>query len=72
MKNSKAVAVVKWFSHSRGFGFLTTPDGDAFFNHRDIDPGTPGYKGLKEGQRVQYEPTTTAKGLAATHVVPVA
>ena len=69
--SSKQQAVVKWFSHKKGFGFLTTPDGDALVHHRDIEPEKPGWKNLKEGQRVEYIPVTTDKGLAATHVMPV-
>ena len=69
--SSKQSAVVKFFDHAKGFGFLTTPDGDVFVHHRDIEPGKPGYKGLSPGQHVEYEPTATDKGLAATHVVPV-
>jgi len=68
---SSKSAVVKFFDHTKGFGFLTTPNGDAFFHFRDIEPSTPGYKGLKEGQRVQYQQTTTDKGLSAKQVIPV-
>ena len=72
MKNSTAVATVKFFDHAKGYGFLTDDSGnDVFCHYRDIEPEREGYKGLKEGQRVQYEPATTDKGIAARQVVPV-
>ena len=70
MSNSKAVATVKFFDHSKGYGFLTDGSGDDVFCHyRNIEPGTSGYKGLSPGQRVEYEPTITDKGLAATRII---
>ena len=69
--SSKQQATVKWFNNEKGFGFLDSPDGDVMVHHKDIQPGVSGYKSLRQGQIVEYQPATTEKGLAATHVKPV-
>ena len=48
-------------NHSRGFGFLTTPDGEDLFFHRTNVNETP-FARLQVGDRVTY------KGLKATVV----
>ena len=68
MANSKAVATVKFFDHAKGFGFLTTPAGDVFFHYNCIEPDKPGYKGLKEGDQVEFKAVETEKGLSAVEV----
>jgi len=67
--SSKQQATVKWFDHAKGYGFLTTPNGDALVHYSDIEQ--TGYKGLKEGQQVEFIPEATDKGLTATHVIPM-
>ena len=59
---------VKWFNHTRGFGFITPADGspDVFVHYSEIQ-GT-GQKSLNEGDRVQYEVTEGEKGPKATDV----
>jgi CspA family cold shock protein len=58
---------VKWFSSSKGYGFLTTDDGkDVFVHYSGIQSG--GYKELKEGQKVEFETETGEKGLKAVNV----
>jgi cold shock protein len=62
------VGVVKWFSESRGYGFIT-PDGggkDVFVHSTGIK-GT-GYQNLKEGQRVEFEIIQGSKGPQAGNV----
>ena len=56
--SSKQTATVKWWNNEKGFGFLTTPDGDAMVHYRDIEPRQSGWKNLKEGQQVEYIPVT--------------
>ena len=68
MSNQKRQATVKWFSDEKGIGFLLTPNGDAFVHYRSIEPQREGYKTLKTGQRVEYTPITTDKGLSAAEV----
>jgi len=61
---------VKWFSASKGYGFIS-PDGegkDVFVHHSAIED--TGYTELSEGQRVDFESEEGAKGPQATAVRP--
>src|SRR5881392_1478431 len=56
---------VKWFNDAKGFGFIT-PDGggeDLFAHFSAIN--MPGFKTLKEGQKVSFEVTQGPKGKQA-------
>jgi cold shock protein len=66
-----ASGTVKWFNDAKGFGFITPDDGgkDLFAHHSEIQ-GT-GFKSLKEGQKVEYEPTQGQKGPAAGKIRPL-
>ena len=59
---------VKWFNNAKGFGFIGPEDGskDIFVHYSAIQ--LEGYKGLKEGQRVEYEVAQGAKGAQAANV----
>jgi cold shock protein len=63
-----AKGTVKWFSDSKGFGFITPEDGtkDVFAHHTEIQ--MDGYKSLKEGQSVEFEPLEGQKGPAASKI----
>ena len=61
---------VKWFNDAKGFGFITPESGDDLFVHFRAIQGT-GFKSLKEGQKVEYEPTQGQKGPAASKIRPV-
>jgi CspA family cold shock protein len=63
------VSTVKWFSGTYGFIRRPEPDGsgdDIFVHFSAIQ--SEGYRTLTEGQRVAYEPHTTAKGTQALNV----
>jgi CspA family cold shock protein len=66
-----AAGTVKWFNDAKGFGFITPDDGgkDLFAHHSEIQ-GT-GFKSLKEGQKVEYEPTQGQKGPSDSKIRPV-
>lgn len=66
-----ANGTVKWFNDSKGFGFITPADGgaDLFAHHSEIQ--MDGFKSLKEGQKVEFEPTQGPKGPAASRIRPV-
>ena len=58
---------VKWFNETKGFGFVTTEDGqDAFVHYSDIEGD--GYKTLAEGDAVEFELTEGPKGPKAVNV----
>ena len=61
---------VKWFNEKKGFGFIEPDDGgaDLFVHHVDIQ--IEGFRTLREGQKVQYEPGQGPKGPKASKVVP--
>ena len=63
-----AEGTVKWFNSTKGYGFVTPDDGspDVFVHYSAIDGS--GYRELIEGERVEYESTSGAKGPQATKV----
>jgi CspA family cold shock protein len=63
-----AQGTVKWFSHEKGYGFITPDEGgeDLFVHHTGI--AGSGFKNLEEGERVSYEPTRGRKGEQAENV----
>ena len=67
-----AMGVVKWFSNTRGYGFISPDDGedDVFAHFSAIE--ADGYRSLKSGQRVEFEVTEGPKGLHASKIVLLA
>jgi len=59
---------VKWFSNSRGYGFISRESGDDVFVHYSAVQ-TEGFKTLDEGQRVEFSVEQGPKGLQAVNVV---
>jgi CspA family cold shock protein len=62
-----AEGIVKWFNEKKGFGFIQKDDGgDVFVHQSSID--MPGFRTLREGDRVSFEVGEGAKGPAAKNV----
>ena len=62
-----ATGTVKWFSNEKGYGFIALDGGsDVFVHYSAID--MTGYRGLQEGQRVEFEITQGRKGDQAEQV----
>lgn len=58
---------VKWFNAEKGFGFITSEDGEDIFVHYS-QIKAEGYKSLDEGQSVQFNITSGQKGNQASDV----
>ncbi len=59
---------VKWFSDTKGYGFIEQEDGGDIFVHYSTITGE-GFKSLREGQEVEFEVTEGPKGLQASNVM---
>ncbi len=58
---------VKWFNSEKGYGFITTEEGqDIFVHYSSIS--SEGFKTLNEGDKVQFEVTEGDRGPQATNV----
>ena len=55
--------VVKWFNDQKGFGFVASGGKDYFIHFKEIQ--SDGFKSLKEGDKVCFEPSVSPKGLVA-------
>lgn len=61
---------VKWFNGQKGYGFITTDEGEDVFVHYSAISGT-GFRSLEEGERVQFDVKQGPKGLQAANVVKI-
>ena len=68
--SEKEEGTVKWFNSSKGYGFIERPQGEDVFVHFNAIVGD-GYRGLEEGQRVEFNVTQSEKGLQAENVVVI-
>lgn len=58
---------VKKFDKEKGYGFITGEDGkDYFFHYSELK--MEGFKTAEVGQKVNYEATSTEKGLRASDI----
>jgi len=61
---------VKWFSNTKGYGFITPENGEDVFVHHKSILGE-GYKTLDEGQEVEFEVEKGPKGDQAVNVTKI-
>jgi len=61
---------VKWFNSSKGFGFIERENGEDLFVHSS-SINVDGYRTLTDGQEVEFEIETNAKGPVAVNVTPI-
>jgi cold shock protein len=58
---------VKWFNDAKGFGFITSEDGQDLFVHFSAIQAN-GFKSLPEGAQVEFDVVRGPKGLQAANV----
>jgi CspA family cold shock protein len=61
---------IKWFNDAKGYGFIEQESGEDVFVHFSAIQ-MDGFKTLAEGQVVEFEIQTGAKGLHAANVTRV-
>lgn len=64
----KQTGVVKWFHNTKGYGFISTENGeDAFVHYSEIQ--SDGFRKLRRGESVEFLLDDGDKGLHAKDVV---
>lgn len=61
---------VKWFSASKGYGFIESNDGGDIFVHFTAINGD-GFKTLNEGEQVQFDVSEGTRGPQASNVTKI-
>lgn len=59
---------VKWFNAEKGFGFITTENGEDLFAHFS-QIQKDGFKSLEEGERVSFDVVDGQRGPQASNIV---
>jgi CspA family cold shock protein len=68
MANNKQKGTVKWFHNTKGYGFISTENGDdAFVHYSEIQ--ADGFKKLRRGEEVEFILDQGDKGLHAKEVI---
>ncbi len=66
-----AQGTVKWFNAEKGFGFISTENGqDVFAHFSEIQ--TNGFKTLEEGQKVEFDVEEGQRGPQAVNITKLA
>jgi CspA family cold shock protein len=64
----RTAGTVKWYNDAKGFGFITSENGDDVFVHFSAIQGG-GFRSLPEGKPVEFDVVNGPKGLQAANVV---
>ncbi|BAH82525.1 major cold shock protein [Streptococcus dysgalactiae subsp. equisimilis] len=66
-----AQGTVKWFNAEKGFGFISTENGQDVFAHFSAIQ-TNGFKTLEEGQKVEFDVEEGQRGPQAVNITKLA
>ncbi|HHP3976406.1 TPA: cold-shock protein [Streptococcus pyogenes] len=66
-----AQGTVKWFNAEKGFGFISTENGQDVFAHFSAIQ-TNGFKTLEEGQKVAFDAEEGQRGPQAVNITKLA
>ncbi|HES3436100.1 TPA: cold-shock protein [Streptococcus pyogenes] len=66
-----AQGTVKWFNAEKGFGFISTENGQDVFAHFSAIQ-TNGFKTLEEGQKVAFDVEEGQRGSQAVNITKLA
>lgn len=58
---------VKWFNAEKGFGFITSENGEDYFAHFS-QIQKDGYKSLEEGEKVSFDVVEGDRGPQAANI----
>jgi CspA family cold shock protein len=58
--------IVKWFNEDRGYGFIISDSKEYFVHYKGI--AGEGFKTLRDGDSVSFEPEKSPKGMIAVNV----
>lgn len=68
--SNHATGTVKFFHTAKGWGIITTDQGeDCFVHHRAIELEQDGFKNLHSGQQVEFIRVRSEKGWQAAEVM---
>jgi len=62
-----ANGTVKWFNDAKGFGFISSEEGEDLFAHFSAIQSN-GFKSLAEGQQVTFDIVNGPKGKQAANI----
>ena len=65
--SERITGTVKWFSNSKGYGFIASDGGEDVFVHFSAIK-SEGFRTLQEGQMVEFTVEKGPKGLQAAEV----
>ena len=68
--SEQTLGTVKWFSRTKGYGFIAREGGDDVFVHYSAIAGE-GYRNLRKGQQVSFVVESSPKGPSAAQVQPL-
>ncbi|NIT59748.1 MAG: cold shock domain-containing protein [Aliifodinibius sp.] len=66
--SDRVTGVVKWFSATKGYGFISNAEGEDVFVHYSNIRDTGGFRSLEEGQEVEFTIEEGKKGPQAQDV----